>query len=111
MVVVVGLPLDAGVVLVVNLALGIAVDDTIHVASGASSAERPVDAALRVLPPLLTTTIAVGLGFAVLGLSGFVFTQTLGLVTAAVMGLCFTYDVIVLPSLLAILGGKTLGQE
>ena len=95
------LPLDAGVVLVVNLALGIAVDDTIHVASATRRMRDPLRAALSALPALLSTTIAVGVGFAVLGFSSFVFTQTLGVLTAIVMGLCFVFDVVALPALLS----------
>jgi len=101
-----GLPLDAGVVLVVNLALGIAVDDTIHVTSGAARLSDPVAAACESLPPLLASTGAIGIGFAVLGASSFVFTQTLGLLTAAIMVLCFFFDVIVLPSLLVLMYRK-----
>lgn len=96
------LPLDAGVVLVVNLALGIAVDDTIHVASATRRMKDPLRAALSALPALLSTTIAVGVGFAVLGFSSFVFTQTLGVLTAIVMGLCFVFDVVALPALLSV---------
>ena len=103
----IGLPLDAGVVLVVNLALGIAVDDTIHVASAARKSLDPMAAALSALPALLTTTIAVGVGFAVLGFSSFVFTKTLGVLTAVVMALCFVFDVVALPALLRFVGKGT----
>jgi len=97
-----GIPLDAGTVLVANLALGIAVDDTIHVV--ALYDEQPnLDRTLRrVLPALATTTLAVGLGFSVLGFSEFAFTRNLGLLTAIIMVLCFLGDVLLLPCLIGL---------
>lgn len=98
-------PLDVGTVLVANLALGIAVDDTIHVAMGLRERSGDGDglhACLsRVLPALATTTIAVGGGFAVLAFSEFAFTRNLGLLTAVIMALCLIADVVLLPSLLS----------
>jgi predicted RND superfamily exporter protein len=90
------IPLDAGTVLVGNLALGIAVDDTIHVVTGfyrertgqASVARALLGAFERVLPPVVFTTLGVSLGFAVLGFSGFTFTRNLGIVTTGIMLLC-----------------------
>jgi len=95
-----GIPLDAGTVVVANLALGIAVDDTIHVV--ALYDERPsLDRTLRrVLPALATTTLAVGLGFSVLGFSEFAFTRNLGVLTAIIMVLCFFGDILLLPCLI-----------
>lgn len=97
-----GIPLDAGTVLVANLALGIAVDDTIHVV--ALYDEQPsLDRTLRrVLPALATTTLAVGLGFSVLGFSEFAFTRNLGVLTAIIMVLCFLGDVLLLPCLIGL---------
>lgn len=97
-----GIPLDAGTVLVANLALGIAVDDTIHFASVYQN-EATLDATLRrVLPSLASTTFAVGAGFSVLGFSEFAFTRNLGLLTATIMLLCFLADVVLLPCLLSL---------
>lgn len=104
-----GVRLDAGTVLIGNLALGIAVDDTIHLVT---AYQRELDAggrrdaavrtALRsVLPAVVLTTVIVGLGFLVLGLSEFTFVANLGIVTAGVMGLCLAADVNLLPVLLA----------
>jgi predicted RND superfamily exporter protein len=98
-----GIPLDAGTVLVANLALGIAVDDTIHFATIYQD-EPTLDATLtKVLPPLASTTLAVGAGFCVLGFSEFAFTRNLGILTALIMALCFLADVVLLPSLLRLL--------
>lgn len=95
-----GVPLDAGTVLVVNLALGIAVDDTVHLATALSSGERRSKALRDVVPALAATTLAVGVGFSLLGFSEFAFTRNLGLLTGIVMFLCFLSDVFVLPSLM-----------
>jgi predicted RND superfamily exporter protein len=103
-----GIPLDAGTVLVGSLALGIAVDDTVHLAVGFSEGvergESGGDALrgtlARILPPLVYTTAAVTLGFLALGISGFLMIRNLGLVTAAVMVLCLAADLLLLPGLL-----------
>ena len=68
-----GIPLDAATVCVGSLALGIAVDDTIHVMTGytdlRASGEKPVVALDRcisqVLPALVFTTAAIIAGFGV----------------------------------------------
>jgi len=104
-----GVALDAGTVLIGNLALGIAVDDTVHLIDrfqeeGGSSTARygGLDRAIEyVLPALTYTTFAVACGFFVLGISEFTFIRNLGLVTGAVVILCYAADVGLLPVLLA----------
>jgi predicted RND superfamily exporter protein len=104
----VGIALDAATVCMGSLALGIAVDDTIHVATGyrdgLERGSKPVEALdrcfERVLPPLVFTTVAIAAGFAVLGLSEFSLIRNLGLVTSALVGLCLLADVTLLPALL-----------
>ena len=113
-----GIALDAGTIVVGNLALGIAVDDTLHIASRyqgrIDAGDCPLEAlrwALeRVLAPIAYTTIVVALGFAVLGLSGLMFTRNLGLLTACVLVLCLLADVILLPALL-LLAGRRPGRD
>jgi len=103
-----GIPLDAGTAVMGSLALGIAVDDTIHVLvaydrhrSDSSSGPNAIKAALgEVLPPLLYTTVIVGAGFAVLGFSSLVFTRNLGFLVSGVLGICLVADVVLLPALL-----------
>ena len=103
-----GIPLDAGTVIIGSLALGVAVDDTIHLAAGfvrlRASGEAPHDALLstlrRVLAPLVYTTLVVALGFCVLAVSGFTLTRNLGILMAAVMVLCLAADLLLLPVLL-----------
>ncbi|UCE85778.1 MAG: MMPL family transporter, partial [Deltaproteobacteria bacterium] len=104
------IPLDAGTVLVGNLALGIAVDDTIHTVTGfyreragrAGVSRALLGAFERVLPPVVFTTLGVSLGFAALGFSGFTFTRNLGIVTAGIMLLCLAANVLLLPALLLV---------
>jgi predicted RND superfamily exporter protein len=103
-----GVRLDAGMVTLGTLGLGIAVDDTIHVIeafrderSRLDDPMRALDAGFRrVLPPLFYTSIAVSVGFAVLALSGFTVVRSLGVITPAMIMLCFVADVTLLPSLL-----------
>jgi predicted RND superfamily exporter protein len=103
-----GIALDAGTVLVGNLAFGIAVDNTVHVAVRFQAARaegldpsRSLGVTLsNVLSPIVSTTIAVTVGFLVLGLSGFTFTRNLGLLTSGIMVLCLAADVFLLPALL-----------
>jgi predicted RND superfamily exporter protein len=104
----IGIPLDVGNIVLGGLALGIAVDDTIHVVSDycdhrrAGCAEtEAVDRALRrALPAMVYTTAAIAIGFGVLVVSGFTMTRNLGAVTAAMVGICLLADVFLLPALL-----------
>ncbi len=103
-----GLPLDAGTVMIGGLALGVAVDDTIHVATGfydRTRANRDTARALgetlqAVLPAILSTSTMIAVAFAVLGLSEFSITRNLGVLTAGIMILCLLADVTLLPALL-----------
>lgn len=103
-----GLPLDAGSVMLGGLALGVAVDDTIHIATGFFEHTRqgePVEQALKetlekVLPAISATTVMIALAFVVLGLSEFTITRHLGLLTAGIMVLCLLADLTLLTCLL-----------
>ena len=103
-----GVPLDAGTVVLGNLALGIAVDDTIHVVSGfygsreeGNSPRDAIQAAfVRSLPAVVFTTVAVSIGFLILGISDFTVTRHLGLLTAGIMVLCLLANLLLLPAFL-----------
>jgi uncharacterized protein len=103
-----GVPLDAGTAVLGSLALGIAVDDTIHVAEGyltyrarsASPSEAMARTYERSLPALCITTGAISIGFLVLAFSEFTFTRNLGVVTSALMLLCFAADLLLFAPLL-----------
>jgi predicted RND superfamily exporter protein len=103
-----GIALDAGTVMVGSLALGIAVDDTMHLITslheaqeGGASAESALATALHAnLPALTYTTVIIAVGFGVLGLSDFTYIRNLGLLIMAIMGVCLAADVTLLPALL-----------
>ena len=104
-----GVPLDAGTVVIGNLAFGIAVDDSIHAVTGFFTrwnAGATTSAALEstyrgVAPPLLYTTTLVALGFAVLAFSRFAVIHRLGILTAGLMVLCLLADLLLLPAMLS----------
>jgi hypothetical protein len=104
-----GIPLDAGTVVIGNLAFGIAVDDSIHTVTGfftrwkAGAAEpAALESTYRgVAPPLIYTTALVALGFGVLAFSDFTFIRHLGILTAALMVLCLLADFLLLPAMLS----------
>jgi uncharacterized protein len=102
------IPLDAATVVVGCLALGISVDDTIHLLSGymehKNRRDDPraavTDTFRHVLPPMLLTTLSISIGFGVLGLSGFAVTRNFGLLTAATVGVALLAVLTLLPALL-----------
>jgi hypothetical protein len=108
-----GIPLDLGTVFVSNLAVGIAVDETIHLVTAfvrlrerGLAPENALRSAMeRVLPPLFLTTVVIAAGFLVLAISEFRFTRNLGLLTAGVMLLCVASNATLLPALLLRFGG------
>jgi len=103
-----GIPLDAGTVVVGNLAIGIAIDETLHLVSGLSAADPAKDSLEKALttaleqcvPAIVYTTTAIVLGFGVLAFSEFSFTRNLGMLTVVVMFLCIVADLFLLPALL-----------
>jgi predicted RND superfamily exporter protein len=103
-----GIALDAGTVMVGSLALGIAVDDTMHMITSLHEghergleSEASLIAALRTnLPALTFTSLVIALGFGILGLSNFTFIRNLGLLIAALMGVCLLADISLLPALI-----------
>jgi hypothetical protein len=103
-----GIPLDAGTALIGSLALGIAVDDTIHIVSGYHArvlagldrTQSLLGTFQATLPAISATTIMVSVAFLVLGFSEFTITRNLGLVTASIMALCLAADISLLPVLL-----------
>jgi predicted RND superfamily exporter protein len=103
-----GVPLDAGTACLGSLALGIAVDDTVHVAAnwsreraGGAELRKALEAAFAsVMPALVLSSACIVAGFAVLGLSELGLVRNLGLVTASVVFICWAADVTLLPVLL-----------
>lgn len=108
------IPLDLGTVFVSNLAVGVAVDETIHLISAFARSKARGESAevalrgsmLRVVPALVLTTVVIASGFLVLAGSEFRFTRNLGLLTAGVMVLCVASNATLLPALLLRFGSK-----
>jgi len=95
-----GIPVDFGTVVVISMVIGIALDDTLQVASAVAttSAARAVR---RVAVPVTITSIATVVGFASFALSPFPVTQRLGLLTALGLAVAWLADVTIAPLLLA----------
>jgi predicted RND superfamily exporter protein len=104
-----GIPLDAGTVVIGNLAFGIAVDDSIHAVTGffarwtaGESSSAALESTYRsVAPPLIYASVLVALGFSMLAFSDFSFIRNLGILTAALMVLCLLADLLLLPAMLS----------
>lgn len=103
-----GIPLDAATVLIGCIALGIAVDDTIHLVTAfehertnGEPPERALELAFaRTLPAITLSTAAIALGFAALAASEFTLVRNLGVLTSAVMIACYLADILLLAPLL-----------
>jgi predicted RND superfamily exporter protein len=109
-----GVPLDVATVTVASIALGLVVDDTIHmlhryVEARGQGAPRQgaVASALRVVArPVLLTWLAMALGFAAFGAAPFRPTRDFGLLVAATSVSAVACDLLLLPALL-LLGART----
>lgn len=102
-------PLDIGAVMTASLALGIAVDDTVHLLSRFSSfrlrGNEPAEAALAALrqcgPAMAQTTLVCGVSLLVYGLSDFLPTRRFSLLMVCLLGTAIVGDLLLLPALLA----------
>jgi len=102
------IPLNPGTAMVAAIAIGLAVDDTIHLMTryGAESRIRVDErAAVRATVraeavPVLTSACALGLGFTVFGLSDFRIVAEFGLLAAATMAYAALSDLLLMPILL-----------
>jgi predicted RND superfamily exporter protein len=104
------MPLNASTVMIATLALGIAVDDTIHFLQHYRSRlrahgdiERSVRETFRTKgPAIVTTSVVISFGFGVLAVSAFVPTHDFGLLIVAAMAAALVGDLLVLPALLLV---------
>ncbi len=91
--------------IIAALTFGIVVDDTIHILYALTrgrkkQTNRGVQRVLQnVLPGVITTTAALGFGFALIMLSGFAVNQQLGFLTSSTIFIAFLFDLFVLPGL------------
>ncbi len=100
-----GLPIDAATACLGSLALGVAVDDTVHVALSIDSVSAKGlgglrDALRRVLFPVAVSSVAIAIGFGALAVSEFVLIRNLGALTAVIVVVCWLADLTLLPCLL-----------
>lgn len=104
-----GISLDAGTVMVASIALGIAVDNTLHVLAGyrREVAEgAPTDVAVRSVlveagVPMTLTTITACIGFFTLTASSFVPIVNFGLLCGVAMAIALAADLMFVPAMLA----------
>ena len=106
-----GIWLDMATAMVASVAVGIAVDDTIHVFHGYSkrmkAGARPVQALARTYRQagraVMTTTVILSAQFMILTLSLFQPTANFGLLTSIGLWAAFFFDLLLLPSILILL--------
>jgi hypothetical protein len=100
---------DIGTMMTASVALGVAVDDTIHFLTwfrqhldrGLSRLEAVIETYRRVGPAMLQTTVVGGLGLFVFSLSTFTPTQRFGTLMLVMLVTALLGDLILLPALLA----------
>jgi predicted RND superfamily exporter protein len=109
-----GIPLSVGTSLIASAALGIAVDDTMHLMHRVKEAQRRwgmrigavLETILTVGRPVVFVWASVTGGFLVLVLSDFAVLRDLGALMALCMTLCLLGDLILLPALLLSFGRR-----
>ena len=103
-----GVPLNPGTAMVAAIAIGVAVDDTIHLMTRFGTESKlhlderdAVRATIRgEAVPIVSTSIALALGFGVLALSNFSIVAQFGLLAAATMIYAAVADLLIMPILL-----------
>jgi predicted RND superfamily exporter protein len=103
-----GQPIDIGVVMTASVALGIAVDDTLHylsffrraVEEGSSRFDAVRESLARCAPAMIQTSVSCGLGLLVFALSDFAPTRGFAISMAVLLGLALAGDLLLLPALL-----------
>jgi predicted RND superfamily exporter protein len=101
-------PLSLPTSLIGAVALGIAIDDTVHFlvryrrerAAGATPADASRRTGFAVGRPIAITSLMLSAGFGVIALSSFATLQEFGLLFAMTIGLCLVADLLLLPALL-----------
>lgn len=111
-----GMPLDIGTVMTASIALGIAVDDTLHyvtffqrgLAQRMSRRQAVWWAYEHCGKAMIQTSVTCGLGLAVFAWSDFVPTDRFAWMMVALMGLALAGDLLLLPALLLSPEGKSV---
>ena len=110
-----GILVDVGTMMTASVALGVAVDDTMHyltwfsegVATGMKPKEAALNAYRRCAPAMTQSTLIAGLGLFSFAFSTFVPTQRFGILMLAILSTALMGDLIFLPALLTC---KTFGR-
>ena len=103
-----GILVDVGTMMTASVALGVAVDDTMHYltwfSEGVSAGMKPKEAALnayrRCAPAMTQSTLIAGLGLFSFAFSTFVPTQRFGILMLAILSVALIGDLVFLPALL-----------
>ena len=103
-----GILVDVGTMMTASVALGVAVDDTMHyltwfsegVAAGMKPKEAALNAYRRCAPAMTQSTLIAGLGLFCFAASTFVPTQRFGILMLAILSTALVGDLIFLPALL-----------
>lgn len=114
-----GTLVDVGAMMTASVALGIAVDDTLHyltwfrraLRQGHTRQEAIVDAFARCAPAMTQTTLIAGLGLAVFWLSSFQPVSQFGLLMFILLVAALIGDLVFLPALLATRLGRVFERE
>ena len=101
-------PLSLPTSLIGSIALGIAIDDTMHFlvaylarrTKGATPENAARACIKQVGRPIFMTSVMLVIGFLVILASGFATLREFGVLTAVTMAVCLTTDLILLPALL-----------
>jgi len=109
-----GMALDVGSAMVAAVVLGLAIDDTIHLLDqfrrrrrpGVAAADAMVEAVVHVGRAVITTSVALSLGFGALALSPWKSVAHFGLVSAVAIAAALVSCLALLPALATALGGR-----
>jgi predicted RND superfamily exporter protein len=94
-----GWPLDVGVSMIACVALGIAVDDTVHIVAASSRLDAEL-ARRAVAPVLVATSASLGLAFLACLAGSFAHTRRFGALLAVAFALALLVNLLGLPALL-----------
>ncbi|QDS97582.1 efflux RND transporter permease subunit [Adhaeretor mobilis] len=114
-----GIKVDIGIMMTASVALGVAVDDTVHfltwfrrgVAQGLDRKQSAVLAYERCATAMLQTTLIGGLGLAVFATSSFTPTQQFGYLMITMLGTALVGDLLLLPAILTSPLGRFFGGK
>jgi len=104
------IPLDAGMILIFSVTLGLALDDTLHFLHVYRTGQNTADDTLRrVLSPLVITTVVLCLGIGAFAGASFRPVSHFGMFAAAGLVLALVADLLFLPSLLRLVERRAPG--